>query len=129
MLVADETLGGTPKLKNIGLNIDPPPYPKAPETHPPRNPNRTSFIITSFVYLRSLSTMPIPSLSLSICSFFTIVREMKVMAAQTTTKTPYKVQSTIVHFSKFTIEAVSSLPLIKVRSMMQASTNRHSKCF
>ena len=40
--VDDETEGGTPILRSIGLKIAPPPSPKAPDTHPPMNPNITS---------------------------------------------------------------------------------------
>jgi hypothetical protein len=36
MPVAEATFGGTPILKSRGLNIAPPPNPRAPETHPPK---------------------------------------------------------------------------------------------
>jgi hypothetical protein len=42
--VADDTAGGTPILKSSGLNIAPPPSPRAPETHPPRNAKITSLV-------------------------------------------------------------------------------------
>ena len=42
--VADDTEGGTPILNNTGLKIAPPPSPRAPETHPPRNPSTVSLV-------------------------------------------------------------------------------------
>ena len=40
--VAELTFGETPILIRIGLKIDPPPYPRAPDTNPPTNPKRIS---------------------------------------------------------------------------------------
>jgi hypothetical protein len=36
ILVDDDTLGGTFSFKSNGLNMDPPPRPRAPATQPPR---------------------------------------------------------------------------------------------
>ncbi len=37
------TFGGTPRLISKGLNIIPPPNPRAPEIHPPSIENMISF--------------------------------------------------------------------------------------
>lgn len=42
--VAEETLGGTPRLINSGLKITPPPRPSAPATHPPPNPRARTIL-------------------------------------------------------------------------------------
>ncbi len=52
--VADETGGGTPKLKSKGLKIAPPPRPNAPETQPPIRANIKSLDKDCLVNLRSL---------------------------------------------------------------------------
>lgn len=58
--VADETLGGTPMAKRTGLQIEPPPSPSAPATHPPTKPKHVT-IQRGFPYKRiSLSTKLIP---------------------------------------------------------------------
>ena len=41
--VEEETVGGTPILKRIGLNMAPPPKPSAPAVHPPINAKNRSF--------------------------------------------------------------------------------------
>lgn len=35
--VAEATVGGQPILNSSGLKIEPPPSPRAPDTHPPKN--------------------------------------------------------------------------------------------
>ena len=57
--VADDTYGGTPKLKSNGLKTDPPPIPRAPEIQPPRNEknNNLKSLLLSF---RSISLTKIP---------------------------------------------------------------------
>ncbi len=77
--VAEETLGGTPMLKNIGLNIAPPPKPRAPEIHPPIKALKNNFKTTFFSYLRSLSTSPYPSFFFRACSFLFIQIAIPVM--------------------------------------------------
>lgn len=37
-----DTKGGTPSYINIGLKIDPPPRPRAPDTNPPKNAKNKS---------------------------------------------------------------------------------------
>lgn len=44
--VAEDTLGGIPSYKRIGLNTTPPPSPNAPATNPPKNPSITSLTST-----------------------------------------------------------------------------------
>ena len=69
MPVADDTFGGTPKLSNNGLNMAPPPNPKAPDTQPPRNANVTSFTTAYLSNLISLCEIPRLNLILSAYSF------------------------------------------------------------
>ena len=68
MPVEDVTAGGMPKLKNTGLNIAPPPSPRAPETHPPAKATATSFLTMLGEYLRSLLQIPLLYLTLKFCS-------------------------------------------------------------
>lgn len=70
--VADATDGGTPILKSKGLKMAPPPRPKAPETHPPKKANMTSYITFLFSNLKSLSTIPLLYLSFNVYSFLTV---------------------------------------------------------
>jgi hypothetical protein len=42
--VAAATYGGVPMLNNIGLKIEPPPSPKAPEINPPKRPRKSNFV-------------------------------------------------------------------------------------
>ena len=37
--VADATFGGIPSVERMGLNMTPPPRPKAPARNPPKNPS------------------------------------------------------------------------------------------
>lgn len=53
--VADETFGGTPIANRRGLNITPPPRPRAPATHPPKKPKHKTFLRTFPSKTRSLS--------------------------------------------------------------------------
>ncbi len=63
--VAEATDGGTPMLSRRGLNIAPPPRPKAPLTHPPRNANITNLSKADWVNMMSVDAKPKPTLILS----------------------------------------------------------------
>ncbi len=68
------TEGGTPRLINKGLNIIPPPSPKAPEIHPPRSENNTSF--NKFYFVNSISfSLPWPYFDFKFCSYFIYLNE------------------------------------------------------
>ena len=54
ILVEEDTAGGIPILSKTGLNIEPPPSPRAPETQPPAKATKTSLLTTSGENLRSL---------------------------------------------------------------------------
>ena len=56
--VDDDTFGGTPMLKRIGLNIAPAPKPKAPDTMPPKNARINNFRRVFLLKRKSLSTIP-----------------------------------------------------------------------
>ena len=72
MPVEVETDGGTPREIMRGLKIEPPPSPKAPPTHPPKNAK----IRSNLSYLPSnrisLAIIPLPTLSFKACSFLLI---------------------------------------------------------
>lgn len=72
--VEDATLGGQPKLSNKGLNIEPPPKPKAPDTQPPRNENTRSLIRGPPCSLTSDDAKPFPYFYFRSCSFCTVLR-------------------------------------------------------
>jgi len=63
MPVAEDTGGGTPMLRSKGLNIAPPPKPRAPDTHPPIRAKNSSFESVDLVNLRSLGII-LPAFSL-----------------------------------------------------------------
>lgn len=42
--VEEATFGGHPRLRSKGLKIEPPPSPRAPETHPPKKEKIISLI-------------------------------------------------------------------------------------
>ena len=44
--VADATFGGIPSVKRMGLNMTPPPRPKAPAKNPPKKPSIIRYINT-----------------------------------------------------------------------------------
>ena len=52
--MAVDTFGGTPIYKSIGLNITPPPRPRAPATIPPNNPKSTTFNYVLLSKIKSL---------------------------------------------------------------------------
>lgn len=68
------TEGGTPRLINKGLNIIPPPSPKAPDIHPPRRENNTS--LTKFSLVNSISfSFPCPYFDFKFYSFYIYLNE------------------------------------------------------
>jgi hypothetical protein len=68
--VALATLGGHPKLSKSGLKMEPPPSPRAPETHPPIKENATSLAIGAPDKLISEDASPEPYLTFRSCSFY-----------------------------------------------------------
>lgn len=66
--VEEDTDGGIPMLSKSGLNMAPPPSPRAPEIHPPAKDARTSFLTMSGENLRSLLQIPLLYLILNFCS-------------------------------------------------------------
>jgi len=78
--VDDDTEGGTPMLRSKGLNITPPPSPRAPDTQPPKEAKITSLSTLEPVKAISPSTKPFPYLILSDCSLFTsIIAEIVII--------------------------------------------------
>lgn len=70
--VAEATEGKIPRLNNRGLNMAPPPSPRAPDINPPRNANVTNLKSIPVCSLRSLGAIPAPTLVLSACSYLTL---------------------------------------------------------
>lgn len=66
--VAEETFGGTPRLIKIGLKIEPPPNPKAPDTIPPKRAKTIRYVSVWPWNLRSLETNPALYFIFSSCS-------------------------------------------------------------
>ena len=52
--MAVDTFGETPIYKSIGLNIKPPPRPRAPAIIPPNNPKSTTFNYVLLSKIKSL---------------------------------------------------------------------------
>ena len=92
------TVGGTPMLIKSGLKIAPPPKPKAPETSPPIKAKDRSFSKVLLLYLRSLSTSPIPILIFKFYSLFMILTDTQVSIQQRRIKLYSTTQSTVLHF-------------------------------
>lgn len=80
--VADATFGGTPIDNKSGLKMEPPPSPRAPETHPPTKEKTMSLTNCQPSSLTSLLPSPVPYVILSICSLLTILTAMKQSAIQ-----------------------------------------------
>lgn len=91
--VAEETYGGIPKLNNNGLNILPPPIPRAPDIHPPVNAKNKSLNNGNPESGISDEVKPFPYLILSLCSFYCFVIEYTVIIKQNKIKTIIPAQS------------------------------------
>lgn len=72
LLVEAAGEGAIPNESNTGLKMDPPPSPKAPDTHPPMKPYNSNFIRIIPVALISLSQRPLLYFVLSFNSLFII---------------------------------------------------------
>ena len=99
MPVDDATEGGMPMLRSTGLNMAPPPSPRAPDTQPPMKATVTSLRTTLGENLRSLLLMPLLYLILKYCSQLTCLMASKVIIMQTMTKIALSVKSYHLHFS------------------------------
>ena len=129
ILVADATDGDTPRLNWIGLKIDPPPRPNAPETKPPTKPNNTNLVTFLFVYLRSLSHNPFLNFYFNLYSFFTIVRETNVVMVQNTRKNINSNQSVILHLLIPIIDYADLPPLKRLTNTSSIKTRKHILSF
>ena len=81
--VAEATFGGHPKPRRSGLNIEPPPSPRAPETHPPTKERVTSLSIGAPERGISLEARPDPYLTFKSCSFYRLFVEFILTKKQT----------------------------------------------
>ncbi len=126
--VEDETLGGTPILRRMGLKMAPPPRPRAPETQPPINPKTISLTRVHPRILRSLSDRPTPTFYLRACSFLTILIAITVMMQQKTTKLCRTTQSRALHLSMWAIDSILLLPLSKLVRTREINTMKHKAC-
>ena len=86
MPVEDETEGGTPMLSNTGLNMAPPPSPKAPAAHPPIKAKSKSFRRFCQFIITSLSAKPFPKLYFKCCSCLTVLIAKRVALQHTNMK-------------------------------------------
>lgn len=73
--VAELTLGDIPMPKRMGLKIEPPPNPRAPDTKPPPNPITTNLIVFELVNIMSDSTSPLFNFIFNAYSFLRIISE------------------------------------------------------
>ena len=99
--VAEDTLGGTPRLMSNGLKITPPPSPRAPATHPATNPKVRTFHKTCPLNMRS--DLTILMLLNSCFNFYSDATNLAPTATKhsiRTKNTPNNVQSPVEHFSK-----------------------------
>lgn len=80
--VDEETFGGTPIPIRYGLNMVPPPRPRAPATNPPKKPKVRIFLNPAPSNTRSLGTMLISSY------FFLTVYSAAIFLTEITTPTP-----------------------------------------
>jgi len=99
--VAEDTLGGTPRPINNGLNITPPPNPSAPATQPALKPRARIFLITIPSKTKSDSTILMsPNSLLIFCSLATNLDPMITKQIIMKIKMPYRMLSPAEHFSK-----------------------------
>ena len=121
--VAEDTLAGTPMESRSGLKITPPPRPRAPATHPPPNPRKSTFLRVLPLNNKSLSTLlMLLNFSFNLYSYAVNLVETTTYAAMRETKTTSDNQSPALHLSK-------TLPL---RSELMRSKQRATKlipCF
>ena len=122
--VAEETLGGTPRLINSGLKITPPPRPSAPATHPPPNPRARTILkvlpsnIKSFLDRLTLSNSLLRPYSWATNLTPTITKNPIIIMNPAN-----KLQSPIVHFSK------PGVPLKKLIAIKNKSSPKLMSCF
>ena len=86
MPVAPELFGCTPKASRAGLQIDPPPRPRAPATSPPIKPIRMMTTNALPCKITSPSRQLTPYLTLTFYSATAIRTATQVMTPQTQTK-------------------------------------------
>lgn len=110
MPVADDTLGGTPIAKSIGLKITPPPKPRAPATHPPVNPRVRTFLSTLPSNTRSdLHRLILPYFCFNFYCLLTSLTAIKTMHTMTTKNPAMKIQSALLHLLKPIVEPLRRL--------------------
>ena len=99
--VAELTFGGTPIANSSGLKITPPPSPRAPATHPPKNPRVNTFLRVFPSNTRSLyERLMFPYFFFSCCCLATNFTATNTMATITTMKRDRNTQSAVLHLLK-----------------------------
>jgi hypothetical protein len=122
--VAEETLGGTPRLIKSGLKITPPPRPKAPATHPPPKPRPRTILKVFPSKIRSFSARC--TLSNSLLSFYsenTNLTPTKTKHIIKIMNTIIRIQSPAEHFSK------PGEPLRKLITIRSINSKKFIPCF
>lgn len=132
MPVADDTLGGTPNLRRRGLNMTPPPRPKAPATHPPPKPSPRTRHSVFPSKKRSLSTKlrscPYSGFLYFFFIFYSLATsfvEKKTIVSITIKKTESEIQSPALHFLKAILDLP---PRKKLKVIRKASPIRLIIC-
>ena len=95
MYIPDEeaTFGGTFMAKSNGLKMAPPPRPRAPQAHPPKNDPATSLQVLVELSSITPSEIPSPKVFLSSCSYYILLTAIQESSAQITTKIATAAQS------------------------------------
>lgn len=127
--VADATFGGTPIDSNNGLKMEPPPRPRAPDTHPPTKEKTMSLTNYEPSSLTSLLPRPAPYFILSICSLLTILTAIKQSAIQIKRYTTKLVQSYQEHVSTPKIDLLFLLPLTRLTTTKIKKINKLNPYF
>lgn len=96
--VAEETRGGTSKLRSKGLKTVPPPRPKQPQSTPPMNDTERSLTKVLPLNLMSVATIPLLYFSFKAISLFAFQTENIVMQGHNNIKAAIISQSYTEHF-------------------------------
>ena len=127
--VEPATFGCTPKVRNAGLQIDPPPRPKAPATNPPTKPIDTRLTSDLPSNPGSPSSQLTLYLILSFCSQELILTDRMVTITQSTTKAACTLQYPTVPHSTPISEWKFEEPSIKFIMITQKIMNQTNPCF
>jgi hypothetical protein len=89
----DATFGGTFMANSNGLKMAPPPRPRAPQAHPPKNDPATSLQVLVESSSITPSASPSPNAFLSSCSYYILLTATQERMVQMTTNIATAAQS------------------------------------